>query len=145
MIIGTESLKNKKYGEIILFFYIGVYPSSGEGKNIIIQKIYLEGLSPEKVELLNKEDFYIENEEILLLIESVKKVINEQLFQREKENRQIITRHTLTCNFEGSKIILNHKDDYEDILIVNLIFLSERLETAYIKDEKIYFCCYESS
>ncbi|MCU0439109.1 MAG: hypothetical protein MUC49_14520 [Raineya sp.] len=127
---------------------IGNYPSLNSpdyySKNNSWREIIYNGLNRNKSILLDETiDFYIEPEEIFILMESVKDAIKKLLNIRKKENRQIITRHTLTYKFDSCDIQLNNKDDYEDIFIINLFNFLEKLNFSYQNNERLYFNHYE--
>ncbi len=130
-----EAYSNKKQIPEEGTYYYRVY--------LLIENIYRQGLSEEKYQLLKeeKDNFYIEGEEIIHLAETVKETIKKELRWREEQRRPYL-KYTITKNFEEKKIILNVKEDIDDIRIVRFLSYLEMLEDAYQKGEKLYFCRY---
>lgn len=73
----------------------------------------------------------------------MEKTIKEKLQRREQEQRPYL-KHTIIEIFEGKQIVLNNRDDNEDIRLGQIIRYHNMLVDAFENEERIYFCRYES-
>jgi hypothetical protein len=109
----------------------------------VSENVYINGLSPTNYKnLQEKQNIILSNNEILLLIESLRNTIKKELRWRSEQKRPYLT-HTLQVFFESEEIYLNNKYDNGDILIIQFIQYLDNLQAAYDNGEKLYFCWHE--